>query len=113
MQDFLAQSFADGSIVYVIFAFMFIEGIALIAFRRVTGSGPGVGQILSLMLPGAFLLMALKAALGGAPWPMIACWLLAALIAHLADVWGRLNYEAGVASQFRLRKRQSEYARRT
>lgn len=105
MQDTLVQSFADGSIVNVIFAFMFIEGIGLIAFRRVTGSGLCAGQILSLMLPGAFLLLALKAALGGAPWPVTACWLLAALIAHLGDVWTRLNSEAGAASQLRLRKR--------
>lgn len=105
MQDFLAQSFASGGIVNVIFVFMFVEGLALMAFHRLTGYGLAAGQILSLMLPGMFLLMALKAALGAAPWPVIACWLLAALIAHLGDVWVRLNGEAGSASQFRLRKR--------
>ena len=44
------------------------------------------GDLVGLLLAGAFLLLALRAALTGAPWPSIAIWLLAALIAHLADL---------------------------
>jgi hypothetical protein len=91
MKEFLDQSFASGGIVNVIFGFMVVEGVALIAFRRVTGHGLGTYQILSLMFPGMFLLLALKGALEAAPWQLIAGWLSAALIAHLGDVLVRLR----------------------
>jgi hypothetical protein len=41
------------------------------------------------MLAGAGLLLALRAALTGAAWHMIAAWLLAGLAAHLFDLYLR------------------------
>lgn len=41
------------------------------------------------LLAGAFLLLALRCALTGAGWLWIALWLLAALLAHVADIVGR------------------------
>ena len=39
-----------------------------------------------MLLAGAFLLLALRAALTGASWIPVALWLLAALFAHLVDL---------------------------
>ena len=40
----------------------------------------------SSLLAGAFLLLALRAALTAEPWTTVALWLAGALAAHLADV---------------------------
>jgi hypothetical protein len=42
-----------------------------------------------MMLPGMFLLLAVRAALAGAAWPWLPAALAAALAAHLLDLAGR------------------------
>jgi hypothetical protein len=44
-----------------------------------------------MMLPGVFLLLALKAALADKPWTTIAMLLGLALVAHLGDLWRRIR----------------------
>ena len=82
MSDF----FADGRAVDLILVLMVLEGILLAAYRWRTGRGIAVVDLLGMLLAGAFLLLALRAALTGASWSRIAVWLLAALAAHLVDL---------------------------
>lgn len=78
--------FADGSAVDLILVFMILEGIVLAVYRRRTGRGIALVDLAAMLLAGAFLLLALRAALTGASWSGIAGWLSAALVAHLADL---------------------------
>jgi hypothetical protein len=82
----LAALFESGRIVDLILAVVLLEGLVIYGYRRRLGRGLSPAQLLSLLLPGVCLLMALRAALDGAAWPWVALWLLAALVSHLADL---------------------------
>lgn len=81
----------SGHVADVILACLVIEGALLFAWRRYAGRGPGVADILAILLPGAFLVLALRFALTGAAWPLVAAMLVAALVAHLVDLGRRLR----------------------
>jgi hypothetical protein len=78
--------FATGRVVDLILALMALEGVFLVAYRRRTGRGIVAGDLLSNLLAGAGLLLAVRGALAGAGWIWIAACLLAALLAHVADL---------------------------
>jgi hypothetical protein len=80
----LAGLVASGRIAEVALLALVLEGAALVGFGR----RPAGDTILKL-LPGAFLLLALRAALAGDGWPMVALWLTLSLPAHLADMMRR------------------------
>lgn len=82
MSDF----FADGSAVDMILVLMLLEGTILAVYHWRTGRGIAAGDLVGMLLAGAFLLLALRAALTGAPWSRVALWLVAALAAHLVDL---------------------------
>jgi len=63
-----------------------LEAVALAAYHRGTGRGVAPGLLLGNLLSGACLLLALRGALAGAGWVWIAPCMLAALLAHLADL---------------------------
>jgi hypothetical protein len=65
---------------------MLIEAVALLALRRSRGGGLAPAELLTFLLAGAGLLLALRAALVGAAWEWIALPLILALLAHLADL---------------------------
>lgn len=54
--------------------------------RRLPRSPLRPSGIVVMLLPGISLMLALRAALGGAAWPWVPAALAAALVAHLADV---------------------------
>jgi hypothetical protein len=85
----MADLFATGRIVDLILGLMALEAAALAAFHRMTGRGVPLAQLLTNMAAGACLLLALRAALTGAGWAMIAGALAAALMAHLVDLRSR------------------------
>lgn len=87
----MSELFADGRIVDLILLLLMIEGAVLAAYRWRTGRGLAIASLAATLLAGAFLLLALRAALTGAPWTDIALWLLAALVAHLFDLDRRLR----------------------
>jgi hypothetical protein len=87
----VAELFASGHVVDLIIAFMVVEAVVLLAWRRRTGHGIAPGPLVASLLAGFFLLLALRSALTGAPWAVMAGWLLAALVAHLADLIRRLT----------------------
>jgi hypothetical protein len=85
MDDFVRSGFlAD-----VILAVMMIEMLLLLVYRKVTGRGVAPADLIAMLLAGACLVLALRAVLTGSHWPVVALFLLAALIAHLTDLYRR------------------------
>jgi hypothetical protein len=81
--------FATGRIVDLILAFTAIEAALLVAWHRRSGRGPAPADLLSNLMSGVCLMLALRGALVGAWWGWIAAGLLAALVAHLFDLQRR------------------------
>lgn len=75
----IAALVASGHAVDLVLVFMLVEGLWL-AGRRVHA------DVLFMLLPGALMMLALRAALTGAGWRWVALWLLLSLPAHLEDV---------------------------
>ncbi len=82
----MSDLFATGHIVDLILGLMVLEGVALLACGARAGGGPAPGDLLIGLVPGALLLLALRGALVASWWGWIALLLLAALLAHLADL---------------------------
>lgn len=72
--------FASGHAVDVVLAFMLLEGIWLVA------RGRALLTVFLMLMPGALMLVALRAALTGLPWYWIAVPLTVSLPLHLADL---------------------------
>lgn len=72
--------FASGHAVDIVLAVITLEAIWLLS------RGMRIADVLSLLLPGALILLALRAALVGAAWPWIAILLLASFPVHLIDL---------------------------
>lgn len=77
----MAELFLTGRIVDLILGVMVIE--AIIIGRR--------ADIVAMLLPGACLLLALRAALVGADWTLIALLLAGSFLAHIVYVLRRLR----------------------
>jgi hypothetical protein len=82
---------ASGRIVDLILLFMLVEAAALLVYRRLTGRGLKPLNLALTLLPGLFLLLALRAGLTGDAWTAVLAWLGAALLAHLADLLRRMQ----------------------
>lgn len=88
----MADVFASGRIVDIVIAFMAVEAMALLLLRHRLGFRVPAIDVALLLVPGFCLLMAMRAALSGSDWPVMAAWLLAALAAHLADLARRARH---------------------
>ena len=78
--------FASGHIVDLILALTLLEAIVVVAYHQITGRGVAPVNLLSNLMAGVCLLLALRSALLGAWWGWIALWLSAALSAHVIDL---------------------------
>ncbi|MGI9246715.1 MAG: hypothetical protein ACR2I8_08460 [Steroidobacteraceae bacterium] len=78
-----------GRIVDLILLLMAGEAAVLAWLRARHRIGVGLRAMLPNLLAGAFLLLALRAALTAAGYPSVAAWLLLGLLAHLADLFVR------------------------
>jgi hypothetical protein len=76
----MTDLFSSGRIVDAILALVALEAVLLLRRRA----------LLLGLLPGVLLLLALRAALRGAGWPVIALCLAGAFAAHLADLGLRI-----------------------
>lgn len=90
----MAEFFESGRVVDLILALIVVEaailcGLALVWRDRV----PVTGWLFNLAA-GACLLLALRAVLSDAAWPVAGVWLVAALIAHVGDLIQRLRRSA-------------------
>lgn len=82
----LEDLIASGRVVDAIIGFMIAEALVLSLYHRRTSLGPPPGHVVTMLLAGLFLLLALRAALTGSNWIWIAAFLAASLVAHLADL---------------------------
>ena len=78
--------FASGRIVDLILAGVAVEAVMLALLRRRFGGGAALPALLANLASGAALMLALRAGLTGAPWPAVAGWMLAGLVAHATDL---------------------------
>jgi hypothetical protein len=95
MEAPIAAAFASGRIIDGILLLVAAEALALawIVRRR----GPPLPSLLANLASGAALMLALRAALVGAGWVAVAGWMLAGLVAHLADLG--LRFRAATAQR--------------
>ena len=85
----MAEFFASGRVADFLLLVLGVEAAALLLYRRLTGAGPSPGAVFALLLPGAFFILGLRAALTGAWWGLVSLSLIGALFAHLWDLRGR------------------------
>jgi hypothetical protein len=89
--------FASGQIVDLALALLGLEAILLLVWKGLGGRPPSPLRVLPTLAAGACLLLALRASLTGAGWPLVAAWLTLGLISHLADLWLRRPGHEGPA----------------
>jgi hypothetical protein len=80
------QLLADGTLLEWVVALMVVEAAVLLVWRARTGAGLPTSAVLCVLASGIFLMLAVRAALTSASIESVAGWLLAALVAHVADV---------------------------
>jgi hypothetical protein len=82
----VSSLFANGSVVDLILTAVVLEALALLFYRSKSGRGVPPIALLTNLLAGACLLLALRSALVGQEWHRTAIWLAFALLAHIADL---------------------------
>jgi hypothetical protein len=90
----LSEFLATGRAVDVILAFMALEALVLAVYRRRSGRGIPLGDLVVSLAGGVFLLLALRGALTGADWTGIVPWLALSGVAHVADLARRGRWRA-------------------
>jgi hypothetical protein len=80
----LAALFESGHIADLVIGVMAIEAVVLVGVMRRSPF-----NVAMTLLPGAFMMLALRAALTGADWEVVALWITASLPVHLTDLWLR------------------------
>ncbi len=84
MIDHLISLCASPHLIDVILVLTLLEAIAVVACGGVTAIA-----MARMLLPGVFLLLALRAALAGAAWPWIPASLAASLLTHIVELRSR------------------------
>lgn len=84
----MEQFFYSGRVADLILAVMVAEASLITVFWR-PSSTRDYAAILANLAAGAGLVLALKLALTGGRWPLIALALALAMVAHVVDVWAR------------------------
>jgi hypothetical protein len=82
----MSAFFSSGHAVDIVLLVLALEVLALSLRPR-----GHLADVLTPVLPGMFLLFALRAALTGAGWIWVCLWITLSLPAHLADLWRRLR----------------------
>jgi hypothetical protein len=75
-----------GLLIDAIVALVALEAVLLVAARKWLGRGPPCASSVANCAAGAALLLALRAVIGAAPFAVVGLCLLAALVAHAADL---------------------------
>ena len=83
----VARFFADGGAAEIVLLVMLVEALLLLVTGRLAPA-----TIVTALLPGALIVLALRNALIAADWPWIALPLAAALPIHLADIARRIRF---------------------
>ena len=85
----IEAGFATGHIIDAILLMVWLEAALIWHWRRRLGHGPTLVSLLPVLASGFLLLLAVRAALTGAPWPWVALPLTAALFTHILDLASR------------------------
>ena len=89
--DLIESLFRTGRIADIVIAVMVLEALAFVIAARTRTRTWSLGVVLAGLLPGLFLVLALRAALVQASSLWIAAALSAALVSHLLDMRLRLS----------------------
>lgn len=81
----------SGLVADIVLACLFLEAATLVGWRVLGRRGLELREVLALLLPGAFLVIALRFALTDVLLALIPLMLLGAFVAHLYDLWRRLR----------------------
>jgi hypothetical protein len=82
----MADLFATGRIVDLIIALVVLEALTVLVLSRLAPRSMDFLALLPTLASGLLLLLALRAAIAGLGWQLIAAPLALALIAHLVDL---------------------------
>ena len=82
----LASLFASGRIIDVILGLVALEAAAVVAWRLYGRDRPLLPPLFCNLASGAALMLAIRAALIGSDWTVVALCLIASLMAHLGEV---------------------------
>jgi hypothetical protein len=85
----MADLFASGRLVDIVLILIVLEVVAIALYKRNTGRGIALADLLPNILAGAFLLVALRVSLAGGGWAAVSGCLACAGIAHVVDVGRR------------------------
>jgi hypothetical protein len=85
----MAELFESGRLVDLILVLTVIEAVCLVLYWRSRGRGIAPLDLLPNLFAGAFLLLALRLALGGAGWELCCGSLAAAGVSHVVDLGRR------------------------
>lgn len=66
-----------------------IEGLALVLYRRITGTGVQLRDFGINLVAGFMLMLALRSHIAASHWGWTAAFLAAAGAAHATDIWSR------------------------
>ena len=84
--DLLQSLFRSGAIIDLILLLMAVEAVALLAWRHFTGTGVTPRALVPFLAAGVCLMLAVKFALTGQDWFLIALALAGAFVFHLTDI---------------------------
>lgn len=82
----MAELFLNGHIVDLIVVLVVLEALVLAVYRWQRARGIELADLVNMLLPGVFLLLALRGALVDAHWIWIAAFLLLSLFFHMSDL---------------------------
>ncbi len=94
MTIWLQQWVLSGGLVDTIIGITLLETAALLAYHHQTKRGLAPRDYLLNVASGLCLMLALRCALSGAAWYFVSVWLMAAGLAHVADIALRLQQSA-------------------
>jgi hypothetical protein len=87
----LIEWFASPGLVDLVLVLTCAEAACLALWRRAGHGALSCRDVALLLLPGVFLMLALRAALAGATWPWVPVALGGALMTHVLDLRTRLR----------------------
>ena len=84
--------FAGTGLIDFVVAFTFVEGVLLSLWNLRTGRGIPMRDVCTMLLPGMWLMLALRSVMLDQGWLITALFLLAAGLSHATDVLRRLGH---------------------
>lgn len=91
LEQWVQQWVVSGGLVDTIIAITLLETAALLLYHHQTKRGLKPRDYLLNVLSGLCLMLALRCVLTGAAWYFVSMWLMAAGLAHVADIALRLQ----------------------